>query len=51
MAMPLSPSAAGKSDGDAAGTEMVLGDNGDSRSVGGALSTGDTEHVLALSLV
>lgn len=51
MAVPLSPSAAGRSDGDEASTEIVFGDNGDSRGVGGALSTGDIEHVLALSLM
>lgn len=51
MAVPLSPGTAGKSDGGEASTEIVFGDNGDSRGVGGALSTGDTEHVLALSLM
>lgn len=51
MAVPLSPGTAGKSDGGEASTEIVFGDNGDSRGVGGALPTGDTERVLALSLM
>lgn len=51
MAVPLSPRTAGKSDGDEASKEIAFGDNGDSRGVGGVLSTGDKEHVLALSLM